>query len=268
MSIYISTNLYNPEQLKLIFELLDRIDDRSVGIELFPEWQSEVFCHELAEHMEKLQGYPVSLHGPYYRTEHSKPDGTEEYIRSMNYFQQTLELSQKLNGRYIVYHHNNCRVEPGNRESMVKNSMENLMKLRGEAERFNARIVIENAGVLARGNMLFDEEQFIRIAGNLPEDILLDVGHAHANGWDLSRVMKGLAHKIIAYHVHNNDGYEDNHNRILDGTLDFEQFFDDYKKYTPQADIVIEYGKQCAQQPDAIVHDVEWIKKRLIIEPC
>jgi sugar phosphate isomerase/epimerase len=263
MSIYISTNLYKPEQLKLIFNLIDKIGDRSVGIELFPEWQSEVFCHELAEQMERFQQYPISLHGPYYHTEHSKAEGTEEYIRSMDYFRQTLELSQKLKSRYIVFHHNNCRVEPNRREAMINTATENLMQLRREAERFDARIVIENAGVLAQGNMLFDEEQFIRMAGSMPDDILLDVGHAHANGWDLSHVIQKLADKIIAYHLHNNDGYADNHNRILDGTLDLPRILACYKKYTPQADIVIEYGKQCAQESDGIVHDVAYIKKNL-----
>ena len=263
MSIYISTNLYKPEQLPMIFSLLDKIGDHSVGIELFPEWQSAVFCHEVTKYRERFRQYPISLHGPYYCTEHTKPEGTEEYARSTDYFRQTLELSHQLNSRYIVYHHNNCRVEPKVRDKMVIISNENLIKLRHAAECFHARIVIENAGVLSRGNMLFDEQQFISMAEKVPDNILLDVGHAHANGWDISRVMQRLAYKIIAYHVHNNDGYEDNHNRIFDGTLDFAQFLACYKKYTPQAEIVVEYGKQCAQDPDGIVQDVAYIAQVL-----
>lgn len=263
MSIFISTNLYEPEQLTGIFSLMNKIGDHSLGIELFPEWQSEVFCHKLAEHMESFQRYPIALHGPYYCTEHSKAEGTVEYARSMDYFRQTLKLSQRLKSRYIVYHHNNCRVEAECWQQMVRASTENLITLRREAEHFGARIVIENAGVLARGNMLFNEEQFINMADSIPDAILLDVGHAHANGWDLSQVIKKLAHKIIAYHVHNNDGHEDNHNSILDGTLDFAQFIACYQKYTPQADIVIEYGKQCAQKTDSIAADIDYIKQIL-----
>lgn len=263
MNIFISTNLYEPAQLPEIFSLMNKIDDPSVGIELFPEWQSEVFCRSLADYMESFRQYPVSLHGPYYGTEHSKAEGTAEYTRSMDYFQRTLELSQRLKSRYIVYHHNNCRVETAGRQQMVSVSAENLRQLRREAERCGARIVVENAGVTASGNMLFNEEQFIHMAESIPEDILLDVGHAHANGWDLSRVMKRLAHKIIAYHVHNNDGHEDQHNAILDGTLDFAQFLADYQRYTPAADIVIEYGKQCAQDAGNIANDVAYIRRIL-----
>ena len=190
MSIYISTNLYKPEQLPMIFNLLDKIGDPLVGIELFPEWQSAVFDREMATHGEQFQQYPLSLHGPYYCTEHASPEGTAEYDRSMEYFRQTFALSQRLDSRYIVYHHNNCRVDPKLRDKMINISTSNLMKLRHAAKHFHARIVIENAGVLSHGNVLFDEAQFIHMAQNVPEEILLDVGHAHANGWDISRVMK------------------------------------------------------------------------------
>jgi len=263
VNIFISTNLYESEQLEELFALMDKIGDQSVGVEVFPEWQSEVFYRKLADYMKHFQKYLISLHGPYYYTEHSKAEGTVEYIRSTEYFRQTLELSKRLKSRYIVYHHNNCRVEAGSKQQMMKVAAENLAELRRQAEHYGAKLVVENAGVLARGNMLFNEDEFLEMAESIPDDILLDIGHAHANGWDISRVMKKLAHKIVAYHVHNNDGYEDKHNRILDGTLDFDQFMFLYRQYTPQADIVVEYGKQCSQDLDAIVKDVEYIKKCL-----
>lgn len=263
MGLYISTNLYEPELLPDIFLLLDKIGDKSVGIELFPEWQSETFCRSMAEHVGEFRQHPCSLHGPYYRTEHSKATGTDEYARSMTYFRQTLLLSRELNSRYIVFHHNNCRVEPAHRPQMIATSTENLRKLRGEADHFSIPLVIENAGVLSRGNMLFDEQQFIAMAEKEPENILLDVGHAHANGWDLNRVMEKLAPKIVAYHVHNNDQRDDDHNRIGDGTLDFARFFAWYNRYTPQADIVIEYGKHCATDVNGILQDVTYIKRQV-----
>ncbi|MEN6565099.1 MAG: sugar phosphate isomerase/epimerase [Veillonellales bacterium] len=263
MRIYISTNLYKPEQLHLIFGLMDKIGDPLLGIELFPEWNSQVFCNEVTRGMERFRRYPNSLHGPYVHTEHSKPEGTEEYARTMDYFRRTLALSRQLKSRYIVYHHNNCRVEPRHRDEMIKNSSRNLVKLRCEAEYSGAKLAVENAGVVSRGNMLFDEAQFISMAERIPDDILLDVGHAHANGWDLHHVMGNLAHKITAYHVHNNDGYEDQHNRIREGTLDIAKFFGWYQHYTPQADIVVEYGQQCAEDPDGIAEDVAYIKQIL-----
>jgi sugar phosphate isomerase/epimerase len=261
--IYISTNQYAPQQLHQVFELIEKIKEPKLGIELFPEWHSPVFCDMVARYTENFRQYPSSLHGPYYYTEHSKGEGTEEYAKALHYFQQTLELSRSLHSSYIVYHHNNCRIEPERREEMVRNSARNLLMLRDEAQKFGARLAIENAGVLSRGNMLFDEAQFIRMAQEIPDAILLDVGHAHANGWDLKQVIKALAPKIIAYHVHNNDGHEDRHERILNGTLNFNRFLAYYREYTPQADIVIEYGKQCAQDTDGIIEDVAYINQAL-----
>lgn len=263
MSLFISTNLYEPEQLADIFLLLEKIDDKSVGIELFPEWQSEAFCRLVAEYSGAFRQRPSSLHGPYYGTEHSKERGTEEYAKALDYFRQTLALARALSSKYIVFHHNNCRVEPAGRLRMIKAATENLRELRREAKSFNIPLVIENAGVLPRGNVLFDEPQFIAMAQNEPENILLDVGHAHANGWDLQRVMEKLAHKIVAYHVHNNYQQEDNHNRIFDGTLDFVRFLAWYNRYTPQADIVIEYGRQCGRDADGICQDIAYIKRAL-----
>ncbi len=263
MTIYISSNMYKPEELEMIFSLLDKIGDPSVGIELFPDWKSQAFCRGLSEHLERFREYPSALHGPYYDTEHSKAAGTEEYARSMDYFRRTLELSQELKSHYIVYHHNNCRVEPEHREEMIKTATENLSTLRGEAERAGVKIVVENAGVISLGNMLFDESRFIKMAGSIPEGVLLDVGHAHANGWDLQRVIQALAPKITGYHMHNNDGCHDKHNRIFDGTLDFTLVMDCFKRYTPQADITVEYGRQCAGDIEGIAEDVAYIKKAL-----
>lgn len=261
--IYISTNQYAPEELYQVFGLIEKIKNPLLGIELFPEWHSPVFCEMIEKYLDKFRLYPSSLHGPYYYTEHSKGEGTTEYVKTMDYFRRTLELSKCLNSRYIVYHHNNCQVEQRYREEMVRNSERNLLMLREDAQKFGAHIVVENAGVLSRKNMLFDETQFIKMAEGIPEAILLDIGHAHANGWDLKRVIKTLAHKIIAYHVHNNDGYQDRHDRIFNGTLDSNQFLCWYREYTPQADIVIEYGKQCAKDTDGILEDVACISQAL-----
>ncbi|MDU2063311.1 MAG: sugar phosphate isomerase/epimerase [Sporomusaceae bacterium] len=263
MNLYISTNMYGPEDLPNIFPLLAATHAECVGIELFPEWHDPVFSKVIEKYGDAFSQYPISLHGPYYRTEHSKPIGSKEYLQAMDFFQQTLQLSQQFHSKYIVYHHNNCRVAANERDEMVRVADENLKQLSEVAKPFGAQIVVENAGVLSRGNMLFDEAQFIQMAQEISQAILIDIGHAHANGWNLERLIEKLAHKTVAYHVHNNDGREDQHNRILDGTLDFDRFLTLYKKFTPQADIVIEYGKHCAQDTAGILADAAYIREKL-----
>lgn len=265
MNIYISTNLYTPSELEDIFPLLDRINDNNIGIELFPEWQDRQFVDTIDKNLDKFKNYNSSLHGPYYYTEHSKEKGSMEYEASKEYFINTLEISKQLNSKYIVYHHNNCRVKPENRTEMISNSAENLLELNELSKAYGVDIVVENAGVLSHNNMLFDEEQFIEMAKSIHNKILIDIGHAFANNWNLNHVISELKDKIAAYHLHNNDGVEDNHNRIRDGKLSIDDFFETYEKYTPSAHLVLEYSKNCRKDVDGIIKDVNEVKKILNI---
>lgn len=263
MNIYLSTNIYNPDQLEEIFSILDKINDESIGIELFVEWQDDAFIKFINNNINRLKNYRISLHGPYYDTEHSAPKGSLEYIRTIEYFNSTLEISKELNSRYIVYHHNNCKVVQENKERMIDISSENLQELNEYARKFDSKIVVENSGVISHENMLFDEKEFIEMANSIPNKILIDIGHAFANKWDIENLISKLKDKIVAYHIHNNDGFEDNHNRINDGNLDFEKFLDLYKKYTSEADLVLEYGKQCYKDDSGIIDDIKYIKNKL-----
>lgn len=263
MNIYISTNLYNPDQLEEIFSLLDKINDRSIGIELFVEWQNDVFIKFIDDNIDRLKDYKISLHGPYYETEHSAEKGSLEYIRTNEYFNSTLEISKELNSRYIVYHHNNCKVVQENKERMIEASSENLIDLNENAKEYDSKIVVENCGVISHENMLFNEKEFIEMAKSIPNNILIDIGHAFANKWYIENIIMELKDKIVAYHIHNNDGFEDNHNRINDGKLSFDKFLDLYKKYTSDADLVLEYGKQCYKDVFGIIEDIEYIKNKL-----
>lgn len=262
MGIYISTNMYATNQLEQIFTLLDLARDKTIGIELFVQWHDGAFTDFVRENLDRLLQYNSSLHGPYYHTEHSKPQGSEEYTLAKQYFISTLELSQKLRSKYIVYHHNNCCVKPENKQAMIKYSSQNLLELNELAKAYAANIVVENAGVLSHNNMLFDQKEFVDLAQAIGNKILIDVGHAFANGWNLEEVIATLSHKIVAYHLHNNDGVEDQHNRITDGNLNIDSFVELYKKYTPKADLVIEYSPKCATDSVGILKDIKCLLHR------
>ncbi|ETJ25523.1 hypothetical protein Q604_UNBC17775G0001, partial [human gut metagenome] len=98
-----------------------------IGIEIFPEWQSEVFIDVLRENIGRFKEYNISLHGPYYDTEHSAEKPTSEYMKAKQYFIETLKLSKELNSAYIVYHHNNCEILKEEKIKMIEVSSENLL---------------------------------------------------------------------------------------------------------------------------------------------
>ena len=93
--------------------------------------------------------------------------------------------------------------------------------------------------------------------------ILIDIGHAYANGWDLEQTMEALKNQIVAYHLHNNDGVHDSHQRIFHGTLDFPLFLSDYQRLTPNADLVLEYSPNVADDESGIQEDISWLLEQI-----
>ena len=290
MALLISTNMYTAEDFRRVLPYLKKFN-YEVGVEVFPMFHKTEYEEILQECLPELLKVPISFHGPYYGAEHSiqKPDEkdcgngdqadeefpknkaekgdlenkTEEgllankagrYKRTMSMMQKTIEYGRYLKSRYLVYHHNNCHVFPENKEEMIRISCENFRKIEKMAK--NTPVVVENAGVLQRDNMLFDQDEFVELCKRENYKVLIDIGHAHANGWELGKVMEDLQDRIVAYHLHNNDGIHDSHRRIHDGTLDFGKFLSDYKRLTYGADLVLEYSLEVKDDVEGIEEDV------------
>ena len=126
-------------------------------------------------------------------------------------------------------------------------------------KQYGIPMVVENAGVDCLHTMLLNEEEFIAECKRLGCRVLIDIGHAHANGWDLTHVMEELKEAIVSYHLHNNDQTCDGHRRIFDGTLDFKQFMTDYNRLTPEADLVIEYCPDAAEEVEEVLEDARYL---------
>jgi sugar phosphate isomerase/epimerase len=264
MDIFISTNIYRANELENVFDLLEEMNDTSIGIELFPEWNNPIFAEVIKKNLSKFQQYTSSLHGPYYETEHSKAKDTIEYEASMNYFKKTLELSKMLNSKYIVFHHNNCIVKESEKNELIINSTNNLLELNKLANDYNTKIVVENCGVISNKNVLFNEKEFIELALKIDNDILIDIGHAYINGWDIEYIINKLKHKITSYHLHNNEGVLDSHNRLNHGNINILDFIKLYYKFTPDADLVLEYSNEYKDELNGIVEDIKTLKKYLL----
>ncbi len=261
MQLYFSTNAIHAAEFKKVLSYLEPFDGR-LGIELFPEFDKEGYAEVVNECMEKLKAYPASLHGPYYESDFSYKAGTKEYERSMDLLEQSLQCGRKLHAKYMVYHHNNRAFRPEEKDEMLKNARENYPVIKEMCEQYGVPIVVENAGVECINTMLLNEEEFIAECKRLSCDVLIDIGHAHANGWDLTHVMEELQDVIISYHVHNNDQTYDGHQRIFDGTLDFENFMNNYDRLTPDADIVMEYCPKAAEDIEGVFADVRYLLNR------
>ena len=91
---------------------------------------------------------------------------------------------------------------------------------------------------------LFTGEQFLRLFTDLPDlHCELDIGHALVAGMDIARLQRELGGRIRAYHLHNNNGRADTHDRLREGVMDWSAFAENCLRYTPDAVGVLEYLK-------------------------
>lgn len=256
MALLLSTNMYTAEDVKEVLAYL-RPFKYEVGVELFPMFHEDGYEEILKGCLPELKKVPISFHGPYYQAEHSAKKGTPEYEVTMNLVRKTLEYCDALSSRYLVFHHNNCKVVLEKKEEMVQTACENFREMKSLCEQHKMSILVENAGVKSNGNMLLNQKEFIDLCKKEQYQVLIDIGHAHANGWNLRAVMEELQDQIQAYHLHNNDGVHDCHQRIYHGTLDFKRFLNDCRELTPGADFVMEYCLEVAEDVEGIKKDIK-----------
>jgi len=265
MNLLISTNMYTIGRLSMVLKYLSEFQGKA-GVEVFPLYHDPAYEKELGACIPEFSKVPISFHGPYYETEHSAPKGSEACEQAMKFIRQTVSDCVRLNSKYVVFHHNNCRVSAEEKRTMIKNSCENYRELQNMFAEHDIPVVVENAGVIDRGNMMFDQAEFTELCKKEKYPVLIDIGHAHANGWDLSGLIHDLKDQIVAYHIHNNDGLHDSHRRIHDGTLDFDRFVHDYMENTPDADIVLEYSPEVSSDEEGIRSDLSELVR--IFSPC
>ena len=160
MALLISTNMYKAEEFKRILSYVEKWKGQ-VGVEVFPMFHRQVFASLLEESMDLLKHVPISFHGPYYKAEHSAPQGTPEYEYTMELVGQTLRYSERLNSRYMVFHHNNCVVR--DEERMLRDSCANYRRVEELFRPLGIPVAVENAGVMDRNNMLLDENGFVSL---------------------------------------------------------------------------------------------------------
>ena len=230
-----------------------------MGVEVFPLFHDRDFDAELNRLLPALEKVPVTFHEPYYQADHTAPEGSEVCERTDEMFQKTVHAAEKLKARHIVFHHNNCRVpeDPAIKAQMLERAGAEYRKAETMAKKAGIPLLVENVGVRSRGNVLLEEEAFIRLCREQQYPVLIDIGHAHANGWDIGRLCRTLGDQIHAYHLHNNDGIHDSHRRIHDGTLDFDAFLRTVRDIGRPVDLVVEYAAQVEPDEAGIRADLE-----------
>lgn len=262
--IFISTNFLGNENFSKVFNYVSFIQGKlniPVGIEIFPFWDTNDFENQIISNLPKLKSYPISFHDPY-KTEHTSIQGDKNYIKTWNDFLKTLSYNYVLQGHHIVYHHNNCKVEHCKKRQLLEASTKNFLELNRLCCYFGTELLVENAGTIGERTMLLSQIEFENFCNINNCHVLIDVGHAYCNQWDIEKLIYNLGNKVKAYHIHNNYG-EDSHNRIRCGGLDYESFLALCSKQTPTAKYIIEYSTNCLCTPEDFCDDIDFLLANL-----
>ncbi|MCD1147993.1 TIM barrel protein [Peptoniphilus sp. KCTC 25270] len=235
--ISLSTNIFGKIE---DFEEIEMFLPEGFNLEIFPLWQDDKFEKILEKKEDYLRGRTKSFHSPYYFTEPSLGKEHPDYNEMMKNQEKTMKWAHRLGAKYIVFHHNNKKIEE--EKNMKKNSEENYCILQEKARSYGLDQVVENVGIQRKENLLYDEKEFMELALIKKYPILLDVGHMHCNEWDVEKVIYTLRKQIVAYHIHDNNQKSDEHKRIFEGSFPMMELKNYYKKYTKNADLIIEYG--------------------------
>lgn len=176
----------------------------------------------------------ISFHGPYRYFNIDCSDILWEELK-LN-FVEALICCKKNNGEFLVLHTNEAKRKDSSKKEIEKKLNELLLL----AKEIGVQILVENVGV--GRNMIYSQKEFEKLILQNNLKALIDIGHLLANNWDLNEILKNLKDRIMAYHIHSNDGKQDLHQSIFNETFDGEKILKTILSETPNAKLVFEYS--------------------------
>lgn len=195
---------------------------------------------ERFENVIKNADYPISFHGPLIDAEPAS-ESKDEYEKFILSYEKTFDLAKKYNARHVVYHTSYKPYKKDEIDRYFEICLKNTQTVLDMAKKAKVKVLIENLPAPPKGLALIDGKAFFSLFKRLDADIIIDTGHANLMGLDYVSFIEEYAPKVRAYHFHNNHADWDSHRPIFDGTFDFNKLEEAYKKFTPNADIVVEY---------------------------
>lgn len=213
------------------------------GAEFSAFTHSDAYWKELSEEVVPRCSAPMTFHGPYVQIEATSPLDSPEHVWLMESYRKVFALAAAYGVRHVVFHYSQLQFAPEAIPEAQKNARAVMRQLNEEAHQQGVHFVIEN---LCRhpkeGTHLFTNEEYFHLFEEMPDaEALIDIGHANVNGLDVEKFLAAYGPRVRGFHVHNNDGMEDQHRDYHLGTADIRSIMHWAGTYTKDADIVIEY---------------------------
>ena len=232
-----------------------------IGIEVFCETGNDYYWDHLLPVLLEGRSVPLSLHGPFQRLDLSNPEADFEEMKEA--YLWAFRLGQKFGAKDCVCHpyagHRQENDTEQKRRRARETALERILVLNHLSEGYGIQLLVEN---MPERDGLLDQQSFIELFSPYEElRFLIDTGHAHLQHWDMDLAFQKLGRRILGYHINDNKCDCDSHLKVGEGTFDWEHFFRGYKKYTPDASLVLEYNEGPLED---ILTSVEVIRSYLL----
>ena len=256
MDFSVSTLSYSGPKLGRMQRL-----SKELGIEIFWDWGNEDFWKHWVPGVMDGRSGNFSIHGPMAYVAFTDDAPTEKVFEELK---KPFDLYHRCDSKFYVLHtHSNNCVTAGMSDDALQRkrelAIERIAAFHEICQAEGVQLVIENIMRGADGKTVFDESEFLALFKNNRDlKCLLDTGHAVLADYDIGTVQKALGQQLIAYHLHDNRGKGDDHLRIREGVIDWQQWKENFCRYTPHAEIVLEYDDLADEN---IYHaDIDWIR--------
>lgn len=212
-----------------------------IGVEVYSETGSDFYWDHLLPKLMAGRTGPFTVHGPYQNIDLSAPDLDEKAVYGI--YEWTFRLCRKYGAAHCVCHPyaytprgEMSETEIAHREALC---LKRVTELNAMAKQCGVEMLVEN---MFHKDGLLDLQGFERLFLPVEElNFLIDVGHAHIQDWDMDAMFETFGSRIKGYHINDNFGDGDTHLFAFEGSYNWEKFFVNYKKYTPDATLVCEY---------------------------
>lgn len=212
-----------------------------IGLELFVEFGDDFFWEAWIQRLMKARKGSVSIHGPFQNVDFSNNAFSDETLHFI--FERTFRLARDWNAEYVVVHPNAPYQRQDMQRSLSKQTVyRRLQSLITLAEDYCIPLAVENMGYEKKSELLLSENEYLSLFDFFPTlHSVIDVGKLHLAEWDFEKILRKLKSKVIAYHIHDNDGQRDQHLGMGLGSFSWDSFWRAFNLFTPSALIVLEY---------------------------
>ena len=263
MGIYVSSLLYGMGRMEECAQFIQKQSEyhKDLGVELIAFTHDELYKKRLEQLLKSLT-CPISFHGPYIGVEATAKKETPENEWLFESYDYVFNLAKQHHVKHVVFHYTQKGFSKDTIADAKEQSLNNIAGLIKLAKKYNVNMLVENIAFIQNTIPLYNNEEYKQLFSSLPEaESIIDIGHANVNNTDLIDLLNHIGPRVKAYHLHNNDGIHDLHDRVRDGNFDMKKFADIYRKLTPGADLILEYEPHTKTTSEQLLDDIDYIRK-------